>query len=462
MLYSSSSPVPSTAQLRQWDLDHVWHPFTPMQAYAREQAPVIASGQGFHLTDIDGRHYLDGISSLWCNVHGHRVPEIDQAIRDQLDQIAHTTLLGLSSVSSIQLARRLVDVAPAGLNRVFYSDSGSTAVEAALKIAFQYHRQHASRRSDQRKLFLTIGGGYHGDTVGGVSVGSIELFHHVYGPLLFQTLALPSPGALHLPAGMTRHDYQQFCFAEVERVLQAHGQQVAAVIMEPLVQGACGILVHPPGYLRHVRELTRHYGIPLIADEVAVGFGRTGTLFACEQEQVTPDLLCLAKGLTAGYLPLAATLATDDIYAEFLGEPGAGRTFFHGHTFTGNPLGCAAALASLELIERNRLLTTVQANSARLADRLSVLQDHPHVAEIRLKGMMVGIELVQDRDGLKPFPAERRTGHLVTLAARRQGVIIRPLGDVIVLMPALAMPEALIDQLCDVAISAINEVTAQV
>lgn len=444
------------SELRQLDRDHLWHPFTPMQAWRDEDFPVIKAGDGFDLIDVNGRRYLDGISSLWCNVHGHRVPEIDRAIEDQLHQVAHTTLLGLASEPSILLAKRLVDITPPRLNKVFYSDSGATAVEVALKMAYQYHRQKPGG-PERRDLFVRVGNAYHGDTLGTVSVGGIDLFHAVYGDLLFQTLRLPSPVALRFPAGHDRESHLRWCDAELERTIVEHKHRIAAVIMEPLVQGAAGILVHPPGYLKRVRELTKQHGILLIADEVAVGFGRTGTMFACEQEDVSPDLMCLAKGITGGYLPLAATLATDAIYDAFLAPPHEAKTFFHGHTYTGNALGCAAAIASLDLFERNDVLANVRRISERIARRLGVLHDHPHVGEVRQKGTMIGIEIVRDRDGLVPFPAERRTGHGVTLAARERGVILRPLGDVVVLMPAPAMPIELVDQLCDVAIEAIDE-----
>lgn len=450
---------PSSKQLRDWDNQHVWHPFAPMQAFREEAPPIIDRGEGFDLIDVDGTRYLDGISSLWCNVHGHCVPEIDRAIVAQLGKVAHSTLLGLSSGPSIELAHQLVQRTPVGLNQVFYSDSGSTAVEAALKMALQYHRQSGDP-DGQRTLYATVQGAYHGDTVGSVSVGSIELFHRMYGQLLFPTVSVPAPVTLHRPANHTPASYLAWCDRELERLFSEHGERLAAFIMEPLVQGAAGILVHPPGYLRRVRELTTAHHVPLICDEVAVGFGRTGTLFACEQEGVSPDFLCLAKGLTGGYLPLAATLTTDDIADAFLGEPMEGRTFFHGHTFTGNPLGCAAALASLDLLESRCVLDNVRQNERLIADKLANLTDHPHVAEIRQKGVMIGIELVQDRDGLVPFSAARRTGHLVTLAARKRGVILRPLGDTIVLMPAPAMPAELVERLCDVAIESINEATA--
>jgi adenosylmethionine---8-amino-7-oxononanoate aminotransferase len=449
--------------LREWDNQFVWHPFTPMLAYRDEGAPIIESADGFFLIDVEGRRYLDGISSLWCNVHGHRVPEIDRAIREQLDRVSHTTLLGLSSVPSIELARALVARAPRGLTKVFYSDSGATAVEVALKIAYQYHAQKTGgAEGTRRDRFLCLGSAYHGDTLGTVSVGNIPQFHSAYRDLLFQTVTIPSPVAFRTPTGYTPAAYLEHCFAELERLIVENRNRAAGFIIEPLVQGAAGMLVHPPGYLARVRALTREHGIPLIADEVAVGFGRTGTLFACEQENVSPDLLCMAKGLTGGYLPLAATLATDEIYNAFLARPEEGKTFFHGHTYTGNALACAAALASLRLIDENQVVDHVRANAQRIEARLSAIKNSPVVGDIRQKGTMVGIELVRDRTTNEAFPAAQRMGHQVTLAARKRGVILRPLGDVVVLMPAPAMPAELIDRLCDVAIDAIEEATAAV
>ncbi len=438
-----------------------------MQAYREDAAPIIQAGDGFELIDTDGNRYLDGISSLWCNVHGHRVPEIDRAVREQLERIGHSTLLGLANVPSIELARELVARTPAGLNKVFYSDSGATSVEVALKIAYQYHRQKAvgsgqkAVGSGQRDLFVCLTGAYHGDTIGSVSVGGIDLFHRMYASLLFETVQVPAPVAYRVPSGFNAESYRAHCNSELQRVLVENRDRIAAFVIEPLVQGAAGILVHPPGYLRRVRELTAEHGILLIADEVAVGFGRTGSLFACEQEQVRPDLLCLAKGLSGGYLPLAATLTTDEIYDAFLGDPAEGRTFFHGHTYTGNPLACAAALASLRLFDRNRVLENVRRNTDLLRKRLTEIENRPHVGEIRQKGLMIGIELVEDRESKKPFPLRRRMGHQVTLAARQRGVIVRPLGDVVVLMPAPAMPGKLVDRLCDVVFEAIGEATVR-
>jgi adenosylmethionine-8-amino-7-oxononanoate aminotransferase len=451
----------TTAQLRDWDVSHVWHPFTPMQEYVQEATPIIVAGDGFELIDSDGRRYLDGTSSLWCNVHGHRVPELDQALRDQIDCIAHSTLLGLASGPSVELAKDLVDRVPRGLNHVFYSDDGATAVEAALKMAFQFHC-HRGADPTRKNLFVRLGEAYHGDTIGAVSVGGIAAFHRVFGSLLFQTLEVPAPSTYRTPAGMSSVDYLRFCDAELERTLTEHHERIAGFVIEPLVQGAAGMLVHPPGYLRRVRELTARYGIPLIADEVFVGFGRTGTLFACEQEGVVPDLMCIAKGLTGGYLPLAATLATDEIYDAFLGEPAARRTFFHGHTYTGNQLGCAVALASLRRFDSHRVLENVNRNAIILRGWAEQFRNHPHVGDIRQCGIILALELVQDRNLRKSFPSAHRVGHQISKAGLERGIIIRPIDDIVIVMPAPAMPESDLVCLLEATQLAMEEVLATV
>ncbi|MDG1897679.1 MAG: adenosylmethionine--8-amino-7-oxononanoate transaminase [Fuerstiella sp.] len=450
----------SAKQLRDWDNAHVWHPFTAMSAYVDEHAPIIADADGFDLIDVDGRKYLDGISSLWCNVHGHRVPEIDDAVRAQLDRVSHSTMLGLSSEVSIRLAKALVDITPGNLTKMFFSDSGATAVEVALKLAYQYHQQKAAPET-ARNTFISVGNAYHGDTLGSVSVGSMDVFHRTYSNLLFPTVAVPSPIATRVPDGYDRDSWLRFCFDRATELVTENHHRAAGFVIEPLVQGAAGILVHPPGYLKHIRQLCTEFNIPLIADEVAVGFGRTGTMFACEQESVLPDLMCVAKGITGGYLPLAATLATNEIYEAFLGTPDAGRTFYHGHTYTGNPLGCAAALASLQRFQENDLLDNVSASAELITEQLGRLANHPNVGEVRQKGIMIGIELVRDRQAMEPFGAALRVGHQVTVAARRRGLIIRPLGDVVVLMPAPAMPLSLIQKMCDTTIAAVEDVVSQ-
>jgi len=415
------------------DRAYLWHPFTQQRGWTQEHPVIVERGEGTDLIDVDGNRYIDGVSSLWCNVHGHAHPRIDAAVRDQLSKVAHSTMLGLSHRPAIELAERLVRLAPPGLTRVFYSDSGSTATEIALKMAYQYWRQ----RGQDRRRFVSLRMAYHGDTIGSVSVGGIELFHSLYEPLLFDTLKA-EPGDI----------------GDMERLLAEHGREVAAVIMEPLVQGAAGMLVHPPGYLRAVRELCDRHGVLLILDEVATGFGRTGRMFACEHEGVAPDLLCLAKGISGGYLPLAATLASERIYEGFLGEHEEFRTFFHGHTYTGNPLACAAGIATLDVFREERTLERLQPKIELLGELLEPLAAHPAVAEVRRRGFMVGIELVE-------HPLPMRIGHRVSLEARKRGAIIRPLGDVVVLMPPLSIAAGELRRLLDITFEAIEASTAE-
>ncbi len=449
-----------TKQLMAADRRHVWHPFTQMQAWEEEDFPVIEAAEGCWLVDTDGQRYLDGISALWCNVHGHRVPQIDHAVIEQLGRVAHSTLLGMASAPSIELAERLAALAARELSpelsRVFYSDAGATAVEVALKMAFQYQRQ---RGNPERTRFAALGSAYHGDTIGSVSIGGIEVMHGVFDPLRFEVLRLPSPHCYRCPLELSRSDCALACADRAAAILTEHAASLAGVVVEPLVQGAAGIIVHPQGYLARIAETCRELDLLLVADEVATGFGRTGTFFACSQEGVTPDLLCLAKGLSGGYLPLAATLATEQVYEAFLGSLTSGRTFFHGHTFTGNPLGCAAALASLDLLEGG-VMAALPDKVARL-ERLLAAQVEPlaHVGQVRQKGTMVGIELVADRSTHEPFPSEQRLGHQVVVEARRRGVVIRPLGDVVVLMPALAMADDELELLVRTTAEAITAIT---
>jgi adenosylmethionine-8-amino-7-oxononanoate aminotransferase len=424
------------ADYAQLDRDHLWHPFTQQRDWCEEEQLVIERAEGTDLIDSDGRRYLDGVSSLWCNVHGHGHAGIDAAVTDQLGKVAHSTMLGLSHPGAAELAARLVDLAPPELSRVFYSESGSTATEIALKMAFQYQQQRGGQHV-RRTSFVHLRDSYHGDTIGSVSVGGIDLFHSTYRPLLFQTHAA-EPGDA----------------ADLERVLAAHEEEIAAVIVEPLVQGAAGMLIHPPGYLRAVRELCDDFGVLLICDEVATGFGRTGTMFACEQENVAPDLLCLAKGLTGGYLPLAATLATERIYEGFLGAPEEYRTFFHGHTYTGNPLACAAALANLDAFESEQTIERLQPKIALLRKLLDEVETMPEVAEVRSHGFMVGIDLGEHDPAL-------RMGHRVTLEARERGAIIRPLSDVVVLMPPLSISESDLRRLVEIATESIRAACAR-
>ncbi len=437
--------------LVRWDHDHLWHPFTQMKGFREEDLLIVTRGEGVYLYDYQGRRYLDGVSSLWCNVHGHRRPELDQAIREQLDCVAHSTLLGIAHPPAIRLARRLAEIAPPGLTKVFFSDNGSTSVEAALKIAFQYWRQ---RGRPEKQRFLKLALGYHGDSLGSVSVGGIPLFHEIYQPLLFETLEAPTPYCYRCP---DRENCQEQCLARLEELVAAHHQELAAVILEPLMQGAAGMIAQPPGYLARVREVTRAHNVLLIADEVATGFGRTGRMFACEHEAVSPDLLCLSKGITGGYLPLAATLATDGIYDAFLGEFQEFKTFFHGHTYTGNPLAAAVALASLNIFEKEKVLENLAPKIVLLGEHLCRMAAHPHVGDIRQRGFMVGIELVKDKASKDPFPIAQRTGHRVIMAARKLGAILRPLGDTIVLMPPLCISQGELEDLCRITYEAIDQ-----
>jgi adenosylmethionine-8-amino-7-oxononanoate aminotransferase len=445
------------ATLVAWDHQHLWHPFTQMRDWLDEEPLVVAAAEGCTLIDTSGRRYLDGVSSLWCNVHGHRHPRLDAALRDQIDRVAHTTLLGLGSVPSIELAHELMRIVPPGLTRVFYSDAGATAVEAALRIALQYQQLRGATR---RTRFASLVEGYHGDTLGAVGIGYSETFHRFVADAVLPAVRLTPPHVFRWQHGMGDEAALAAAFDDAEAALAANASHLAALVVEPLVQGAAGIWIHPPAYLRRLAELARHHGMLFVADEVATGFGRTGTMFACEQAGVTPDLLCIAKGLSGGYLPLAATLATEDVFAAFLAPYEDFRAFFHGHTFTGNALACAVALASVRLFEEERTLERLGPVIARLHERLEgEVAPLPHVGDVRQQGVMVGIELVAARDGRVAYPSAARMGQRVIRAARRRGVVIRPLGNVIVLMPPLAISLAELDRLIDATRDAIVEVT---
>ncbi|MBW1985921.1 MAG: adenosylmethionine--8-amino-7-oxononanoate transaminase [Deltaproteobacteria bacterium] len=444
---------PDYQTLVDWDHRYLWHPFTQMQGFVQEELVIIVRGEGVYVYDTDNRRYLDGVSSIWAIVHGHCRPELNQAITAQLAKIAHSTLLGLGNIPALQLAQRLVAITPPGLNKVFYSDNGSTAVEVALKLAYRYWQL---KGEPNRRRFLKLAGAYHGDTLGAVAVGGIEIFHSIFKDLLFPTYMAPATYCYRCP---NQENCQQQCLAALEDLVAAHHQELAAIILEPIMQGAAGMIPQPPGYLAKVREVADRYGVLLIADEVATGFGRTGKMFACEHEGVAPDLLCLGKGITGGYLPLAATLATDQIYEQFLGGYQEFKTFFHGHTYTGNPLAAAVALASLDLFETDRILEQLADKIAYLSQRLAALADQPHIGEIRQRGFMVGIELVQDRATRKPFPVSQRIGYRVILEARKLGAILRPLGDVVVLMPPLCISQAELAELLDITSQAIDRAT---
>lgn len=436
---------PTLEQLKQWDRQIVWHAFTQMAEY---EPLILERGHGCTVVDIDGNEYLDGVSSLWCNVHGHRHPRLDAAIREQLDRVAHVTLLGASNPPAIKLAKRLVDLAPAGLEHVFYSDDGTTAVEVAIKMAFQYWRQRREPRPE-KTLYLALGDAYHGDTLGSVSVGGVERFQAMFKPLLFDCLRVPTPDPYRTPPGITRDTALDYHLAQFEKVLAEHHERIAAVVIEPLMQCAAGMIAHPPGYLKGVRELTRRYDVLLIADEVAVGIGRTGKMFACEHENVSPDLLCIAKGITGGYLPLAVTLATDEIWQAFLGDYSASKTFYHGHTYGGNPLGAAVALATLDVFEEEQTFAKLPSKIARLSEHLTRISRLPLVGDVRQRGLIGGIELVRDRVTKEPFPWVEKRGDRICQYARTEGILVRPLGNVLVIMPPLAITLHELDRICE-------------
>src|SRR5688572_6898996 len=410
-----------------------------MREYLATDPLVVVRAEGNYLIDDRGRRLFDGTSALWCNLLGHRVSEIDAAVSAQLGRFAHTTLLGTTHPVAAELARRLVEIAPTGLNHVFFSDNGATAVEAALKMAFQYRRLTQGVEAAQHAVYLSLGNAYHGDTLGAAGVGGVQLFHDIFKPILLPSLKTPSPYCYRCPVGKTPAGCSIDCADELELALVRAGGRVCALILEPGVQAAAGMLTLPEGFLSRVAEACRANGALLILDEVATGFGRTGTMFACQREGVTPDLMCVAKGLTGGYLPVAATLATDRVYDAFLGRFDEYRHFFHGHTYTGNALGCAAALATLGLLADGVIINAVFEKARVLREALAPLASHRHVGDIRQAGLMCGIELVADRKSKASFPPGDRHGHHICLALRDRGIFLRPLGDVIVLMPPLSV-----------------------
>ena len=450
-----------------WDKKYLWHPFTQMKDWLQDDPLVIEEAKGCYLKDTQGNWYLDGVSSLWVNVHGHRKKEIDEELKKQINRLGHSTFLGLSNTPAIELAKKLIEIAPPGLEKVFYSDNGSTAVEVALKMAYQYWQN--TGRTKKTKL-VHLNNSYQGDTLGSVSVGGIDLFHKVYRELIFETIAVEFPDFYRAPAREKYPAYTEECFQKLEKIFQSNHQALAALIVEPLVQGAAGMVVWPPGLLKRIAGLCRRFDVLLIADEVATGFGRTGTMFACEHENVRPDFLCLAKGLSGGYLPLAATLTTRRIFEGFLFDYKDQKTFFHGHTYTGNPLACAAALANLRIFEKEQTLRTLQSKIKYLAKGLKKFYNLASVGDVRQKGLMVGIELVKNRSTKEPFAWEERIGARVCQEARlpvsvkiggqvrKHGVILRPLGNVIVLMPPLAISLEEIDRLLEATYGAIEKV----
>ncbi|MFA7068005.1 MAG: adenosylmethionine--8-amino-7-oxononanoate transaminase [Acidaminococcaceae bacterium] len=418
------------------DKDYIWHPFTQMKGWVENPQLVIERGEGVMLYDTEGKDYYDGISSLWVNIHGHHRLEIDNAIKEQLDLIAHTTLLGLINKPSAEFAKKLVQAAPEGLNKVFYSDDGSTAVEAAVKIAFQYWQ---FKGQPEKANFINLGDSYHGDTVGAVSVGNIDVFHKAYKSLLFPTYKMSCPSFYHSKVdGIANEEaYLAYLLSELEEFLQVNAKHIAAMIIEPLVQAAAGMLMQPKGYLKGVRELTKKYDVLLIVDEVATGFGRTGKMWACDNENICPDLMTLSKGITGGYLALGATLTTNEIYDAFLGEPTEYKTFYHGHSYTGNNLACAAGIASLDIFTKDRVIENLPPKMTVIAKYMKKMNAMQYVGDARQCGMLAGIELMQDKKKKIPFDPALQMAGGICQAARTYGLIVRNIGDVVIFMPPL-------------------------
>ncbi|MBI5186093.1 MAG: adenosylmethionine--8-amino-7-oxononanoate transaminase [Nitrospinae bacterium] len=443
--------------IKDLDKSFVWHPFTQMRDWLNEDPLIIERGEGSYLFDTEGKSYLDGVSSIWVTTHGHRKREINQGIKAQLNKVAHSTMLGLGNVPAAELAGKLIEIAPKGIKKVFYSDCGSTAVEIALKMAFQYwmHREGADSK---RKKFVFLNQSYHGDTLGAMGVGGIDLFHDLFRPLLFDSYKIPNPYCYRCSLNRSYPSCGLACADEAEAVVKSHSREIAALIIEPMAQGAGGVIVYPKGYLRKIADICRKHGILLIADEVATGFGRTGKMFACEHEGVEPDILCVSKGITGGYLPLAATLTGDEIFSAFLGDYKELKTFFHGHTYTGNPLACAAALENLKLFRKEKTLRKMRNKIEFIRKGLERFKGLEHVGEVRQMGFMVGIELVRDKAAKEPFAFEEKAGVRVIQEARRRGVIIRPLGNVVVMVPHLSFSLKELKTLLDVTYKSIQAV----
>ena len=443
--------------IEKLDKEFVWHPFTQMLNWENEQNIIIERGEGVYLYDIRGNRYIDGVSSLWVNIFGHNNRELNEAIKEQVDKISHSTLLGLANVPSAILAQKLIEIAPKNLKKVFYSDSGSTSVEIALKVAFQYFKQKGAKFKNKKKIIAATSA-YHGDTLGSVSVGGVELFHSIYKPLLFDTIRITYPYCYRCPFNLKYPDCELHCAKEAEKVIGFHADEACALIIEPMIQGASGMITMPVGYMKKIEKACKDNDVLLILDEVATGFGRTGKMFAAFHEDIHPDIMCIAKGITGGYLPMAAALFTKEIYEGFLGNYEDNKTFFHGHTYTGNQLAAAAAVKSAELFEKYDLLNKIKPLISHFNETLKDFKLLNIVGDVRNIGLMAGIELVKDGNTKETFAQKERIGHKVILKARDMGVIIRPLGDVIVIMPPLIIDRQTLDTLLSVVYDSIKSV----
>lgn len=451
-----SEPTPNNSHWAQRDLRVLWHPCTQMKDHEQWPPIPIRRGEGVWLEDFDGKRYLDAISSWWVNLFGHCNPRIGAALTDQLQQLEHVMLAGFTHGPAVDLSERLTTLAPPGLSKAFYTDNGSSAVEVALKMSYHFFRNQGQSKKTK---FITLANSYHGETLGALSVGDVPLYRDTYQPLLMQPITVTSPDAYYRNTDESEAEYAIRVFEEMEQTLSQRGQEVCAVIVEPLVQCAGYMRMYDPVYLSLLREACSRHGVHLIADEIAVGFGRTGTLFACEQAKITPDFLCVGKGLTGGYLPLAAVLTGEEIYAAFYADYTQLRAFLHSHSYTGNPLACRAALATLDIFESDDVLQRNQSLISTMAAATHTLREHPHVSDVRQRGMILAIEMVKNKRQKQPYPWEERRGLHVYRHALERGVLLRPLGNVVYMMPPYVISADEIHHMAQVTAEAIDRAT---
>lgn len=443
-------------QWMQRDLDVLWHPCTQMKDHETLPIVPIRRAEGIWLEDFDGRRYLDAVSSWWTNIFGHCNPRINNRIKQQLDELEHVMLAGFTHAPVVELSERLVAITPPGLDRVFYADNGSSGIEVALKMS---HHYWLNMGQPEKKRFATISNGYHGETLATLSVSDVALYNETYKALLMDCIKVPSPDCYHRPEGVSWEEHSRLMFEHMRQTLEEHHTELSAVIVEPLVQGAGGMRMYHPLYLTLLREACDHYGVHLILDEIAMGFGRTGTMFACNQADISPDFMVLSKALTGGYLPMAAILTSEQVYQAFYDEYDTLRAFLHSHTYTGNPLACAAALATLDIFEQDNVIENNQVLAQHMADATEHLKQHPQVAEVRQTGMVLAIEMVKDKATKEPYPWQERRGLRVYEHAMQKGALLRPLGSVVYFIPPYIITPEQIHWLAEVATEGIDIAT---
>ncbi|WP_196593731.1 adenosylmethionine--8-amino-7-oxononanoate transaminase [Pectinatus sottacetonis] len=443
-------------KLVEEDLKYIWHPCSQMKDYETLPPIVIDHAKGSYLYDIDGNEYIDIISSWWCNLLGHCNPVINAAIKKQLDTLEHVIFANLSHKPAIELCQQLIKVIPKGLVKFNFADNGSSAVECALKMAFQYHSQTGNT---ERTRFMCLSEGYHGETIGALSVGSMDLYAKIYKPMLMDTIHIQAPDCYRCPYGCTRDNCKCECFENAEKDFARYGEKTAAIIIEPLLQGSAGMRIYPALYLKKLRELCNKTGVLLIADEIATGFGRTGKMFACDHAKISPDIMCISKGLTGGYMPMSMTLTTQKIYDAFYADYNEGRAFMHSHTYSGNPLGCSAALAVQKILQEDKVLERAQGTAKYLNTKLcEKLNEHKNVGEIRHIGLINAIELVKNKDSKEAFDPKLRIGYEIYKRALKKGLLLRPLGDVLYFNPALNIKESTLDTAIDRCLASMDEI----